>query len=618
MRGLSIKWKIVFLFLALFVVMATGGTLVGMAMRASAESSRVIAEVWAPALKDTEALRSTILQKRVALLRHIMASGATERQSFLDTFRQRAADIATLLDAMERAGIAESAQIGGLRTGFAEYDNMAGEVFKRSDAADVKGAMAFLNETLSPVIKRNSGLIDNLEQTVAGETRTAREANASELRFASMTGVAAGVVAMVVMLGAALFMIGGVARPITRIAQTMRALAGGDTDSAVPFGGRRDEVGEMAGAVEVFRQAAIANKRLEAEAQESRIRAERDRVAAQERAEADAAERLRIATSGLASGLRRLAGGDLAFHLVEPFAPDFEPLRHDFNQSVTQLNATLSAIAEGIGSMDDGTGEIASGALDLSRRTEQQAAALEETAAALDQITANVASSTKRSDEARSVAARANQSASQSAEVVSQAEDAMGRIEGSSQQISNIIGVIDEIAFQTNLLALNAGVEAARAGEAGKGFAVVAQEVRELAQRSATAAKEIKGLIQTSTDQVGSGVELVRKTRASLDTIGSFIAEINTHMESIATSAREQSIGLSEVNTAVNSMDQTTQQNAAMVEQSTAASSALAQEAARLRDLIARFTLGSSDAVRGQAERPDAPAARRQPRLVRA
>ncbi|MGO6930061.1 methyl-accepting chemotaxis protein, partial [Rhizobium ruizarguesonis] len=367
--------------------------------------------------------------------------------------------------------------------------------------------------------------------------------------------------------------------------------ADGDTGSEIPFADRADEIGSMAGAVEIFRQAAITNKRMTIEAEENRNRAEADRLAAQQQAEADASERLRIATSGLAAGLKRLAGGDLAFQLNETFAPDFEALRHDFNQSVNQLGATLRAISDSIGTIDEGTREISSGASDLAKRTEQQAASLEETAAALEEITANVSNSSKRTEETRTVATEANRSAGISAEVVSHAEEAMGRIETSSQQISNIISVIDEIAFQTNLLALNAGVEAARAGEAGKGFAVVAQEVRELAQRSASAAKEIKGLIQNSSKEVEGGVKLVRDTGQALKTIGGFITQINHHMDSIATSAKEQSIGLSEVNVAVNRMDQTTQQNATMVQQSTAASDSLAQEAQKLRELIAQFKL---------------------------
>ncbi|ANP84399.1 methyl-accepting chemotaxis protein [Rhizobium leguminosarum] len=382
-----------------------------------------------------------------------------------------------------------------------------------------------------------------------------------------------------------------VTKPILSLSGDMQRLAGGDTAIACTGIGRTDEIGAMASAVEVFRQAAIANKQLEKDAEAARLQGETERVTARKQADEDAAERLRAATSGLAAGLKRLASGDLAFQIDEPFAPDFENLRHDFNMSIRQLDQTLSAIAAAIAAIDEGTREIASGAGDLSKRTEQQAASLEETAAALDQITANVSNSSKRTDEARTEATDANRNAAKSSEVVSHAEEAMRRIEASSQQISSIIGVIDEIAFQTNLLALNAGVEAARAGDAGKGFAVVAQEVRELAQRSAQAAKEIKGHIQKSSVEVESGVKLVLDTSQVLKAISEQIARINQHMDAIAVSAREQSTGLAEVNTAVNSMDQVTQQNAAMVEQSTAASGQLAEEAAKLRELVSRFRL---------------------------
>jgi len=298
------------------------------------------------------------------------------------------------------------------------------------------------------------------------------------------------------------------------------------------------------------------------------------------------------AVNTIGTALSKLAEGDVSFTLDKPFAPDFESLRGNLNEALTQLATTLSAVAKSTDEIDNGSREISSSAEDLSKRTEQQAASLEETAAALDQITVNVNNASKRAEEARHATQAADTSATRSGKIVAEAVGAMARIEQSSNQISNIIGVIDEIAFQTNLLALNAGVEAARAGEAGKGFAVVAQEVRELAQRSAQAAKEIKELIRNSSEEVKNGVKLVSETGDALKTIQDNIVAVNDHMQAIASSAREQATGLSEVNSAVNQMDQVTQQNAAMVEESNAASASLATETQRLRQFISRFTLG--------------------------
>jgi methyl-accepting chemotaxis protein len=275
------------------------------------------------------------------------------------------------------------------------------------------------------------------------------------------------------------------------------------------------------------------------------------------------------------------------------FTPALEPLRRDFNTVVDRLHASLSGIANNAMTISSGAEEVATASDDLSKRTEQQAANLEETAAALEEITATVRKTAEGTKNARQLVESTRLNAERSGAVVTEAIKAMDGIETSSKQVTQIIGVIDEIAFQTNLLALNAGVEAARAGDAGRGFAVVASEVRALAQRSAEAAKEIKSLIAASTEQVSVGVRLVSQTGRSLSEIAKEVKEIAQVVTEIAASAQEQSTGLEEVNTAVSQMDQITQQNAAMVEESTAASHSLNAEGRSLQAELAKFTLAT-------------------------
>ena len=383
-------------------------------------------------------------------------------------------------------------------------------------------------------------------------------------------------------------------RPLNGLTTSMRRIAGGDLGTEVPSIGRHDQIGAMAASVQAFKNAALDKLRLERETAEQRCLVEEERRRT-EAERADATEAQAVVVASLAAGLECLSAGDLTHRLNQAFLPAYEKLRADFNAAMDQLQAAMRAIVGNAHGIRSGTEEIGQAADDLSRRTEQQAASLEETAAALDEITATVRKTAEGAKQARDVAGRTKSDAERSGEVVRQAVAAMGGIEQSSRQIGQIIGVIDEIAFQTNLLALNAGVEAARAGDAGRGFAVVASEVRALAQRSAEAAKEIKALISASAQQVGSGVKLVGETGEALSRIVAQVAEVSGVVGEIASSAQEQATGLAEVNTAVNRMDQVTQQNAAMVEQSTAASHALAQETAELARLTGRFQLGEEE-----------------------
>ncbi len=442
----------------------------------------------------------------------------------------------------------------------------------------------------------------------ASRSADATEAALGETQRRTLLVVAAAIALVVAVCGLIGLLVGrSITRPIARLASAMRRMAEGDLDAPVDTG-RRDEIGSMTDAMRSFRQAALDKRRIEAEADGLREEAEAQRATRDaERAEEARADQVVVASLG--DGLRRLSTGDLGVRIAAPFGPKADQLRLDFNAAVAQLEAAMALVGSTTGTIRARSAEISAAATDLSRRTGQQADSLDQTAASLADITGTVAQAAGTAGRARDVVEAAGRRAAESGDIVRQAIAAMGGIETSSRQIGRIIGVIDEIAFQTNLLALNAGVEAARAGDAGRGFAVVASEVRALAQRSADAAKEIKALIATSAEHVGRGVSLVGRTGEALERIVAEVMELASAVTAIAASAEQQTDDLAKANTAVSEMEEITRCNVAMVEETTSATQALAEDAEGLATAVGHFSAGRNEAApdtdRAGADTPD-------------
>ncbi|MDS7596140.1 methyl-accepting chemotaxis protein [Agrobacterium tumefaciens] len=399
-----------------------------------------------------------------------------------------------------------------------------------------------------------------------------------------------GAIAMVVMGFLAYFIIKRTLRPLGKLTEAVKALSEGNLDTEIPYTDSKNEFGNIARALGIFRENAYEKLVIEGRSVEERAAAdaERNRNDAERQ---ETTRQIEFAVTEIAAGLGRLSRGDLTRTIETPFEGRLDRLRVDFNESLLNLRDVLSQIHDRTLVIQNSGHEMRQSSDDLSKRTETQAASLEETAAAVEEITVTVKSSAMRAREANDAVRLTKRSADDSGSVVNNAVEAMGRIEDASRKIEQIIEVIDDIAFQTNLLALNAGIEAARAGEAGKGFAVVAQEVRELAQRSADAAREIKQLINQSTHEVNSGSMLVQEAGKVLAAISEQIVTVSNHVETIATATQDQSSALHEVNGTVNQMDQMTQQNAAMAEQSSAASQVLSNEVEALLELVQRFQM---------------------------
>jgi methyl-accepting chemotaxis protein len=563
----------------------------------AAAETRSLVRVRAPVELDMAHFNRRITAMGYAAYRTIAHDGASAQaraaSSELDTSYTKAA---SALDDMVALDLASAEQAGdyrhrldkiysGARRGADLGLNNAKDA-GRAAVSDIDDDLGQLREDVSAASERHNRQTGQMvQQSQSSATRN------------MVLIVALGLVASAAALGFALW-IGRskISRPLTALSQTMAVLAKGSIEVGIVGAERQDEIGTMARSVQVFKDNALALRAAEAAHQRASAETEAERRRHQQAAEA-ATRAQTFVMEQIAAGLTRLANGDLTYRLDALFPPAYRQLQADFNDAISQVEAAMVTIIQTAKTLGSGSDDIARTADDLSRRSEQQAAGLEETAAALEEITATVQRASAGAVKAARVVGSTRADAERSSLVVHAAIDAMKQIESSSRSISQIIGVIDEIAFQTNLLALNAGVEAARAGDAGRGFAVVAQEVRALAQRSADAAKEIKTLISSSTEQVGQGVSMVGQTGEALLAIVDKVGEIHGLVGEIAASGAEQAVGLNQVNVAVTQMDQTVQQNAAMVERSTAASHALKDQAGALMMMIGRYKVARADAA---------------------
>jgi methyl-accepting chemotaxis protein len=605
--NLRLRWKVLFAPALLILVLIGVGTYFSQMQRSN--QAAVDALMVGPVRQaETVADFTTTAWKAQVRLYHLMATAANETDE--KKIKALAGDAAKALGEMaEKSKTLEDSafnngktgeKLGQLKTAVTNYIKQAKSVI---DMADGDAGTAL---TLMMGATRSFTTIANLTDDLTDSSKDLRDReiainNAALDRQTSLL-ITVMVIMIVVGCAASLLISRGISRPVMGISNAIKRMAAGDFDMVLPGLGRKDEIGEIAAAVEGIKAMATEKARIEAEQAAVRQAHEAEEFARQQKAEAEilakaAEERAKAAEEQarvldlLASGLKRLSDGDLTFRLTDGFTETYRQIKDDFNNTVAGLQETIGAIAASTREVTNASAEISTSTTDLSQRTEEQAASLEQTSASMEEISATVKKNAENAQQANASAGTTREVADRGGQVVAKAVDAMAKIEDSSRKISDIIGVIDEIARQTNLLALNAAVEAARAGEAGRGFAVVASEVRSLAQRSSQAAKDIKDLITNSNGQVKDGVDLVNRAGTALTEIVESIKKVAEIVADIANASGEQASGIEQVNKALTQMDEVTQQNSALVEENAATAKTLEHQAKAMDERVGFFKL---------------------------
>lgn len=599
---ISIGLKMTLAFAAMLAMIAGLG---GFAMLKIGEINALSAEMrthWLPASQLVGDLHAYTSQFRINQSTHLLASDPdAKRKAEIQIRNARTAidglmkDYQPLLKSAE-----ERTAFDDLSNNWSSYNALTDRLVGLSNAADPAATELFKGEALDMFYAVEDNILALVEINTKGGQANSQASDAIYLKTRTMvqqTLGAAIVAAIALMLG----MMFSVARPLSRMSDAVRRLTDGDLAVDIPGLRRGDEIGKLATAMDGFK-ALFAAEQERAHEDQRRAQAEQER-----------AQQTQRTVDAIGAGLAALAKGDLTKSVSEDVDGPLAALHSDFNEAVRQLLSAMSEITNGCGNIRSGTGEIAQASEDLSRRTEHQAESLARTASALEEFTASVRLAASNARQTSERVAIAKHSAEGVGETARLAIEAMKEIETSSREMEDIISTIDGLAFQTNLLALNAGVEAARAGTAGAGFAVVASEVRFLAQKSAEAATKIRHLIATSGKQVASGVSLVEQSGSALRQIVDEVTQVSALIAEIAEAAEQQAAGLHEINNAVSSMDMATQQNAAMVEETTASAQHLSEETSRLAEQVGFFQTGQGLRSSPVAPRASAPAARAMP-----